>query len=210
MTGDGARRALAGFVVAGAAGAGVALIAGGRTWATAQFFGAPGVRAAPVEVAGNDLVPALGPLALAAFAAVVAVLATRGVWRSVVGAVVALCGAALAVSALRGASAGQVVAVARERVTLAAGEQVTVATTWLWPALAALGGAALAGAGVVAVLRGRRWPGMSTRYDRPVGGTGDGPRTPHEGDRGLWEALDRGEDPTDDPRPGDREGHGKG
>ncbi|GAA1514923.1 TIGR02234 family membrane protein [Sphaerisporangium rubeum] len=215
MTGDPpvARRALAVFVPAGAAGAAAALIAGGRTWATVQFHGAPAVRAAPVEVTGNDLVPALGPLALAAFAAVVAVLATRGVWRAIVGVVIALCGAAVAVTALRGVSTGQVVAVARERVTLAAGDQAAVTATWSWPALAALGGAVLAAAGLTAVLRGRHWPGMSTRYDRPTGTTpsteASRSATPRDADRGMWEALDRGEDPTAESEAADRKPHGK-
>ena len=52
---------------------------------------------------------------------------------------------------------------------------------------------ALAGAGALTVLRGRSWPGLGQRYDAPA------PRPVPEGpptERALWEALDRGEDPT--------------
>jgi hypothetical protein len=137
-----------------------------------------------------------------------------------------------------------VVAIARDRVTLAAGDQTAVTTSWSWPALAAVGGAVLLAAGLTAVIRGRRWPGMSARYDRPfphasTAGTPARPpgvdpatgRAPATGDpsspagtqpgdavagdrreRTLWEALDRGVDPTEEPgnQTGDSEGRGKG
>jgi Tryptophan-associated transmembrane protein (Trp_oprn_chp) len=55
-----------------------------------------------------------------------------------------------------------------------------------WPLLAAGGGVLILAAGVAAAIRGGRWPAMGTRYDRP--------RTVSR--PGLWEAIDRGEDPT--------------
>jgi uncharacterized membrane protein (TIGR02234 family) len=75
-----------------------------------------------------------------------------------------------------------------------------------WPWLAALGGVLVVAAGVLTVLRGAAWPGMSARYDAPAGKrSAAGPRraaaaasapagqpTPAD----LWKALDRGEDPT--------------
>jgi len=59
-----------------------------------------------------------------------------------------------------------------------------------WPALCAAGGLAVAAAGAFAVARGHGWPHMGTRYERAASRT--------DPDRDLWEALDRGEDPTKD------------
>jgi hypothetical protein len=50
------------------------------------------------------------------------------------------------------------------------------------PSLTALGALVVVDAGVLTILRGRSWPGLSARYER----------TPS----GMWDALDRGEDPT--------------
>ena len=52
-------------------------------------------------------------------------------------------------------------------------------------------------AGAVVVLAyGRRWSGLSSRYERP----GVAPRRPQQGaeasEAQYWQALDRGEDPT--------------
>ena len=60
--------------------------------------------------------------------------------------------------------------------------------------------------GLLAVLRGSRWPVLSSRYQRegprqgaPAPG-GQGAGAPGDGPVGgiaAWDALDRGEDPTD-------------
>jgi hypothetical protein len=59
-------------------------------------------------------------------------------------------------------------------------------TAWPWLALA--GGVLLAAAGLLVTVRGRRWSSLGRRHEppsaRPVA------------ERDLWEALDRGEDPT--------------
>ncbi|MGE7467635.1 Trp biosynthesis-associated membrane protein [Brevundimonas sp. NPDC003935] len=47
--------------------------------------------------------------------------------------------------------------------------------------------------GIVAIVRGGRWAGMSARYDRGAGKA----RAEVKDDRALWDALDRGDDPTD-------------
>lgn len=61
-----------------------------------------------------------------------------------------------------------------------------------WPLLAAAGGLAVAAAGAVTIIRGGRWPSMGARYERPARAR----RQPGDPAR-LWQALDRGEDPTD-------------
>ncbi|MER7360239.1 Trp biosynthesis-associated membrane protein, partial [Nonomuraea dietziae] len=83
------------------AGAGLTLLATGRVWASARYGAA-----APVELTGGDLAPAVQPLALAGLAATVALFATKGLWRRVIGAVLALCGVGIALLSWRGLSAG--------------------------------------------------------------------------------------------------------
>jgi hypothetical protein len=51
-----------------------------------------------------------------------------------------------------------------------------------------LAGLAVAAVGVVALRRGRSWPSMGARYERPA------PKATNDHD--LWTALERGEDPT--------------
>ncbi|MGV9535557.1 Trp biosynthesis-associated membrane protein, partial [Streptosporangium sandarakinum] len=91
-----AARALWTWVAVCAAGAGLVLLASGRDWFTVTY----GARAVPVAAA--DVAPALGPAAWASLAAVVAVLATRGVWRRIVGGVMAVCGAGAVAAAWAG------------------------------------------------------------------------------------------------------------
>ncbi|MGW2222707.1 Trp biosynthesis-associated membrane protein [Nonomuraea sp. NPDC001684] len=80
-----------------------------------------------------------------------------------------------------------------------------------WPVVAGLGALLLLAGGVLAAVRGGRWAGMSSRYDRAADATderaGGRPgavaataRRGHE-DRELWDALDRGDDPTESPEP---------
>jgi uncharacterized membrane protein (TIGR02234 family) len=99
-----------------------------------------------------------------------------------------------------------------ERAATAAGLSRTTAvhvtaTAWPWAAMA--GGLLLLLAGLLALRYGSRWPAMSSRYDRPPRLRGGAPaasggpaagrkRAPVDPDRpeSLWQALDRGEDPT--------------
>jgi Tryptophan-associated transmembrane protein (Trp_oprn_chp) len=60
-----------------------------------------------------------------------------------------------------------------------------------WPVLAAAGGLAVVAAGAVTVARGGRWPSMGARYERAAR-TSQREADPAQ----LWQALDRGEDPT--------------
>jgi hypothetical protein len=57
--------------------------------------------------------------------------------------------------------------------------------------LCGAGGLLVLAAGVIAVVRGRRWAQMGSRYDAPGAA-----RLSAEGSPALWDALDRGEDPT--------------
>ncbi|RBQ20377.1 MFS transporter [Spongiactinospora rosea] len=203
MTAD-SRRGLAIWVVACALGAGLTLFAAGRDWAKVTMGGVAGGPASTVPVSGGTLVPVLTPLALAAAASAVAVLATRGLWRRVVGAVLALCGVGAAVAAATGVSAasGPAAAEAAARQSaLALSGQAAAQAVWPWPAVALAGGVVLALTGLVACVRGGRWAAMSARYDRP----GSRREAAASGDRAMWDALDEGVDPTADPVKHDKE-----
>jgi uncharacterized membrane protein (TIGR02234 family) len=183
-----------GWVPACAAGTGLTLLAAGRDWMSVSFDGGAGV-----ALAGTRLAPVLMPLALAAGASALAVLATRGIWRKVVGAILTLCGAGVVVGALTGTAAEVAMEALRDEHSFATAGRVVTATAWFWPGATVVGGLILAGAGVVAVLRGGRWAGMSDRYDRPAarkGGPGGGRAGSALGERALWDAIDSGADPT--------------
>jgi hypothetical protein len=60
-----------------------------------------------------------------------------------------------------------------------------------WPVLAAAGGLAVAATGALTITRSARWPAMGARYERPAR-----TRSQAAGPEQLWQALDRGEDPT--------------
>ncbi|MDP9845054.1 TIGR02234 family membrane protein [Streptosporangium lutulentum] len=188
-----ARRALWTWVVVCVAGAALVLLTAGRNWFTVTY----GTR--NVAVSAAELAPVLGPAAWAALAAVVAVLATRGVWRRLIGGVMALCGAGVIAAAWWGSGTGEALRIAADRAPMVGGGTPQVASVVAWPLLAAAGGLLLLAGGVTAALRGGRWPGMSDRYDRPgsraegAGGTLD-QSAPSE--RALWDAIDHGVDPT--------------
>jgi uncharacterized membrane protein (TIGR02234 family) len=58
------------------------------------------------------------------------------------------------------------------------------------------------GAGLLAVLRGRTWPAMGRRYERPGAPVAPAaaarPQTDEDRAQAAWKALDRGDDPTQD------------
>ncbi|MGV9375167.1 Trp biosynthesis-associated membrane protein [Nonomuraea sp. NPDC003707] len=161
----------------------------------------PGV-AAPT---GAELSPVLTPVALAALAGVVAVLATKGAGRRVVGALVALCGAGAAAGTWTALGGDTVTGLLREQNVLRGAAEFPWEVAPLWPAVTAAGAVLVIAGGIVAIVRGGRWAGMSARYDRGAetgangganGGAGKA-RAEVKDDRALWDALDRGDDPTD-------------
>lgn len=170
--GGGPRAELAVAALLAVVGGGVAFWAAGRGWTVRTT-----PRPAPfppdtVVRTGRDLVPWAGAVTVVGVAGGLALLATRGVGRLVVGGVLALAGAVVVAGALVGPGAGSI--------------------RPLGPTLTALGGAAVAAAGLGALLRGRRWARMGGRYDAPATRPTRAPGDP----AGLWEALDRGDDPT--------------
>ncbi len=174
-----------GLLVAG----GVAWVALGRTWASTRL--APqGLPPADVVVTGRDVAPLAAALAVVVVTAALAVLATRGRGRWVVGVLVVALGVGGAVlSVLGGTGDGSrdaLLAAAEKSPAFTGGGLGRVATS-PWPFVAAAGFAVAALLGAVVVRHGRAWPGMSGRYDAPS-------RRPVVED--PWKALDEGRDPT--------------
>jgi hypothetical protein len=127
---------------------------------------------ARTQESGTELVGGVQPLGYVALVSVLALVATRSWGRLLVGLVVL------------GSGAGIVVVVAD-----ALANRPLTAPGWAW--LALLGGAVLALAGLLTVVRGRGWPGLGRDYDAPSKRSA-GPVT----DKSVWDALDRGDDPT--------------
>ncbi len=182
-------------------GAGGALLVSSRTWQTVT---SPRPRPRPddvLDVTGRTVDSASTALALVALAGVVAVLATRGIARRVVGVVVAVSGLGLvwrglaSASAISAARARSLVSARHRAVVLDPGVSPHVAVHAVWPTLSVVAGVLVLLAGVAIALRGHRWGGMSARYENVE-------RTPDPSDEAarksvsLWNALDRGEDPT--------------
>jgi hypothetical protein len=162
----GGRRELTIVVLTTAVFAGLALLAASRTWAVDASGGQPigMIR----QRTGGELVPVLPALAIVALAASGALVASRGWARAAVSVLLMVSGLGIAAAAYAGRPGG--------------GQP-------LWPALAMISGAMIVGSGLRALLCGRNYPSMGTRYERAA-------REPVEGD--LWAAIDRGEDPTRD------------
>jgi hypothetical protein len=170
----------------------------------------PGLPDLRASTTGAQAQPWLIALALIALAGTGALLATRGVARRLLGGLIAVAGLGVAVAAVAG------------RLGVDPGAAGAGATAW--PIACVLGGALVVLAGVGAARHGHEWPAMSSRYERrpvpppgtglsagsqpsPAAGPGDERKHEPAGDdapagpdpvdtRAVWDALDRGEDPT--------------
>ncbi|MGV9741736.1 TIGR02234 family membrane protein [Nocardia farcinica] len=167
------------------------------------------------DLVGATWFGALTPLALVLLAAVAAVLATRGWLRRVVGVLVALVAAVTAVPAFAlltgsGATAERAGALAE----LPGRATVTEVQTSIFPAVVTMTAALCAfAAGLLLARMPRESAGLSGRYDNPgarraAAAEEVAKQRNQEGgalsERVLWDALDAGEDPTeDDHRTGD-------
>ncbi|WP_405873764.1 TIGR02234 family membrane protein [Streptomyces sp. NBC_00005] len=190
------RRSLAIALLCGALGAAVALLATRQRWSEGTTTVAGG--AFPLTAKGSDVTGVPAALAIVGLAALVAVFAVRKSGRLLVSALLALSGAGTVAAALLGISDSSAL---DEQAAQAAGDTsatVHALSHTAWPYIAAVGGALLLVAGLLALRYGRQWPAMSGRYER---GGAPKPRrraAPVDPDRPeeIWKALDRGEDPT--------------
>ena len=149
---------------------------------------------------GSDTVPELIPVALVAIAGWGAALATRGVWRRIIGGLVALVGALVVVRvALQWGSPPLDILGRTPFVTGVPVDPVRQP----WPmVLAVVGGLLVLVGGILLIAGSGRARALSGRYDRtPVAGPGAQPSAtgrPVAEDE-LWKALDAGLDPTGEP-----------
>lgn len=200
--GAGHRRGIATALLLGVVGAAVVLTAGSRTWQHGSTgFGDTTLE---VDVSGRTVTGLPGALALVGLAALVAVFAVRGVSRGAVCGLLTLCGAGVIAAALLATRDTAALAEAAANATGLTRAPVGGRTTTAWPMVSAVGGVLLLAAGLVALVRSRTWPGMSSRYDRdgasptPTARTALPAQLDPDRPEDLWRALDRGEDPTTD------------
>jgi hypothetical protein len=178
-------------MVALLAGVMLAATGAGQAWArVGAAVALPGIgsaRLGAAELTGNDLQP-FGALALLGLVLLVAVAATRGRGRWVVGLALLAVGGYLAVGAVVGAAgiAGEAAERARlgELEGVPGGTALRVATPWAGPVMVVAGGLLLAAAGAEALRRGTRWPALGQAFRAPPDRVqpADATEPPWEGD----------------------------
>jgi uncharacterized membrane protein (TIGR02234 family) len=184
------RWALAVTLALGVVGAALVLLAAGHTWEWGRAAFQQGTLA--VSATGRQVTAAPSALALVGLAALVAIFAVRGRGRVTVTALLTLSGAGAIAACALGARDTTALNDAASRASGLSGTVATGVSHTAWPWVAALGGLLLAVAGLIALTQGRTWPGMSSRHEPPT----PRPTRPDPRPEDLWQALDRGEDPT--------------
>jgi len=188
-----ARREMTTAILLALAGAALVLAVAGRTWADGTVV-VQGTRIA-VEVSGNTISKATSALALLGAAGALAVFATRTFGRVVVGALITIAGLGVIAFAVDGARDRSALdSQAADKAAVEGVRAIDVGHA-IWPWFAVLGGVLILLAGAATLARGRRWPGMSNRYEAPAGKRAEATRTTAT-NADLWNAMDRGEDPT--------------
>ena len=213
------RREFALVLLAGAAGAGLVVLAVRQAWAHALFIPPKPLPAQDIAVTGQQLVPLAGALALAALACLAAVIATRSVLRRAAGVLLALLGTGAAVAALTAVRTATVLSAARasaldgplggsttsgspgggavHEVVISGTGRVILAGA-PWRAAVVAGAVAVVLAGLATAWRGPCWPAMGTRFERSAEGRAAPARRPDADSATMWESLSRDVDPTVD------------
>lgn len=174
-------------------GAGAALLISTRPWQSVVTHRPRPFADTLLHVSGRTVDAGPTALAVVAIAGLVAVLATRGVARRVVGVLLLLAGLGLvwrSVAAVRAIGMGRAQSLAASKhpgITLGTHVEVHLQ----WPILSAIAGGLVVAAGALIASRGHRWAGMSSRYE-PPSGSDDRARA----DATMWAAIERGDDPT--------------
>ena len=179
--------------------ASVILVTGSREWVSGTVDDAV-LGASALHGKGSDIAPGALAAALVGLASAVAV-ATSGTVVRVIASCAALLAAVLGAAVIIGVMTDPSGALG----TLAAartGRGGTVAAHgrvggWAFVALTAA--LAMGVGGLGALVGGRQWRGLSSRYDAPVAGQASQPDPaggPGAGHESAWDQLSRGEDPT--------------
>ena len=178
------------------AGAGVLLLALTQVWVEVE--GAPGLSIETLSdrVAGGDLAPGALACAYVALAGVAALIATRGWGRVLVGVLIAAAAVVALLDVAPLASGDTLTHRTFEHLahctTDGCSSDRTVHPAFSgWPWIASAGALLVLLGGGLTIVRGRRWAGLGSSYDAP----GAAPPEPVT-EKGVWDALDRGDDPT--------------
>jgi uncharacterized membrane protein (TIGR02234 family) len=197
------RREFGVILAAATLGAALTLLAGGQEWASITARRQAPLPPVTAAVTGGEVAPLAPAAALVLLAAAGALLAVRGAGRIAVGLLMVLAGAGIAWSSGRVIGGADVVT-DRLRSSGVPASALATDVAPAWPVVAVVGGVLGLAAGLLAAVRGPRWPAMGRRYERR-GGTAAVPSrpAPEAGDeqraQSAWTALDRGEDPTEGP-----------
>lgn len=182
-------------------GAFVVLVGTGRAWVLVDVGASALLPSREVGVSGADLAPGLRALGLVGLAGVPALAASRGRGRLLLGVVLLLVGASVLAVVVRlqvgGMGLGGL-ALVSDPVREAGGAQGESFDLTVWSVLTAFGGLVLLLAGLLVIVRGRQWAALGPRYEAPAVREEVAAPAPNGSvaERELWEALDRGEDPT--------------
>lgn len=173
-------------------GSALVLVALGQSWFSVDADQQLTINAVRRSVDGSKLAAGAQALGYVALAGVVALAATRRWGRVVVGMLVAMAGIGV-VLVVSGLLLGGLQAAGRDYLHLSdAANQGHPGSSPGWAWLTIGGGAFLVLSGVLVAVRGRRWAALSSSYEVPAAQPVETPVT----DKGVWDALDRGEDPT--------------
>ena len=174
-------------------GGSLAVLGAGRAWVRGSAAAGPGLPLIELAPTGRELAPGVVALALVALAGVLALVATRGLGRILVGVVVAVAGIGLAVLAATAKDETAALVQASAALGTTTPEITGVAGT-PWPLITAAAGALVSTGGALIILRGSRWAGLGQRFETATGAPV--PAEPGPQERHLWDAQNRGEDPT--------------
>lgn len=178
-------------------GAGVLLLATSRVWVSFSDDQQLTTSAVRTGVHGTLIAPGARALGLVALAGVLALAATRRLGRLLVGALLLAAGLGAVVVVARALGDDLVhrgVRAQSERDQLSGLQLLTgLQAHRTWPVLAVAGAVLVALSGLLVTVRGRRWATLSDSYRPPA--ARPAPSAP-VGEKAVWDALDRGDDPT--------------
>jgi uncharacterized membrane protein (TIGR02234 family) len=175
-------------VIGCAVGGLLILLTSGREWAhTTVPAGSGG--SGSLSVTGHQVSSSIPAVSYALLAMAVAVLASSGFMRRVVGAFVTLVGVLAVVVALN--ARGGVSGALADQEHGATGIAVHASANGWW-VLVVIGGLLAIGAGVTTLLQSGAWSRMGEKYDAPSSAA-----PAKDPGAVTWDALDRGEDPTE-------------
>jgi uncharacterized membrane protein (TIGR02234 family) len=195
-------RELGAALIAVVIGSAVALLLAGLTWQTITASRPRPAGDVVTHVSGRDLEPAVIGLGVVALAGVVAVLATRGLAKRVVGGLIALAGigiiwrAALGVTAVTPARARSLINDGLTGAGIDTSVSPHVSPHPVAPILVVVAGLLIAAGGGLVAIRGAAWTSMSGRYEAPTQAAQAARAAAPVSDLAVWTALDRGDDPT--------------